>query len=104
MSLVLILALPFIGSIVAAFMPSNARNIEAWMAGLLALVCAGLVFAQFPAIFDGEVIRYSAVWLPEHGVNFSLRMDGFSWLFAMIITLMGALIALYARYYMSPAD
>lgn len=104
MSLVLILALPFFGSIVAAFLPSNARNIEAWLAGLIALVCAGLAISHFPAILDGEVIRITVPWLPDHGVNLSLRMDGFAWLFAMIITLMGALIALYARYYMSPED
>ena len=104
MSLVLILALPFLGSIIAAFMPSNARNIEAWLAGILALVSASITATHFPAIFDGEVIRYSAQWLPAYDINFSLRMDGFAWLFAMIIALMGALIALYARYYMSPAD
>ena len=104
MSLVLILALPFLGSLIAAFMPSNARNIEAWLAGLLALVCAGLTITHFPAIFDGEVVRTTLPWLPDHGVNLSLRMDGFAWLFAMIITIMGALIALYARYYMSPED
>ena len=104
MSLVLILALPFLGSIVAAFLPSNARNIEAWLAGILALVCAGLTISHFPAILDGEIVRATLPWLPEHGVNLSLRMDGFAWLFAMIIAVMGALIALYARYYMSPED
>ncbi len=97
MSLVLILALPFFGSIVAAFLPSNARNIEAWLAGIIALVCAGIAISHFPAIFDGEVVRVTLPWLPDHGVNLSLRMDGFAWLLAMIITLMGALIALYAR-------
>src|SRR5690606_24621680 len=104
MSLVLILALPFFGSIIAAFMPSNARNIEAWLAGIVALASAGITAMHFPAIFDGEVVRYSAQWLPAYDINFTLRMDGFAWLFAMIITVMGALIALYARYYMSPAD
>lgn len=104
MSLVLILALPFLGSIVAAFMPSNARNIEAWLAGIVALVCAGIAVSHFPAILDGEVIRTTLPWLPAHGVDLSLRMDGFAWLFAMIITVMGALIAVYARYYMSPED
>ena len=104
MSLVLILALPFLGSIVAAFFPSNARNVEAWLAGIVALVCAGLTVYHFPAIFDGEVLRTTLPWLPQYGVNLSLRLDGFAWLFAMIITLMGALIALYARYYMSPKD
>ncbi len=104
MSLVLILALPFFGSIAAAFFPSNARNVEAWLAGLVALVCAGITISHFPAVFDGEVVRATLPWLPDHGVNLSLRMDGFAWLFAMIITVMGALIALYARYYMSPED
>ncbi|NYT25642.1 monovalent cation/H+ antiporter subunit A [Alcaligenaceae bacterium] len=104
MSLVLILALPFLGSIVAAFMPSNARNLEAWLAGIIALVCAGLAATHFPTIVDGEVVRTTLPWLPAHGVDISLRMDGFAWLFAMIIAVMGALIALYARYYMSPAD
>ena len=104
MSLVLILALPFIGSVIAACMPSNARNIEAWLAGTIALVCAGITAAQFPALFDGEVLRTTVPWLPEQGVDLSLRMDGFAWLFAMIVSVMGALIAVYARYYMSPAD
>ena len=31
-------------------------------------------------------------------------MDGYAWLFAMLVTGMGALVVLYARYYMSPAD
>lgn len=104
MSLVFILALPFLGSILAAFFPSNARNVEAWLAGIVALVCAGLTLSHFPAIYDGEVVRATLPWLPQQGVNLSLRLDGFAWLFAMIIALMGALIALYARYYMSPKD
>ena len=31
-------------------------------------------------------------------------MDGFAWLFAMLISGMGLLVVIYARYYMSPAD
>ncbi|MFA7669856.1 MAG: hypothetical protein WCX93_10945, partial [Burkholderiaceae bacterium] len=84
MSLVLIIVLPFLGSIIAAFLPSNARNIEAWLAGIIALVCAGLSAAQFSTIFDGEVVRTVLPWLPAHGVDISFRMDGFAWLFAMI--------------------
>ena len=33
-----------------------------------------------------------------------LRLDGFAWLFAMLITGIGLLVVLYARYYMSPED
>src|SRR5690606_30320793 len=30
--------------------------------------------------------------------------DGFAWMFAMLVTAIGALVVLYARYYMSPSD
>jgi multicomponent K+:H+ antiporter subunit A len=42
--------------------------------------------------------------MPSFGLEIALRMDGYAWLFAMLIALMGALVVLYARYYMSPAD
>ena len=31
-------------------------------------------------------------------------MDGFAWLFALLVAFIGALVVLYARYYMSPQD
>jgi multicomponent K+:H+ antiporter subunit A len=31
-------------------------------------------------------------------------MDGFAWLFSMLVLGIGALVSLYARYYMSPDD
>ena len=31
-------------------------------------------------------------------------MDGFAWLFSMLVTGIGVLVVLYARYYMSPKD
>src|SRR5688572_6325401 len=31
-------------------------------------------------------------------------MDGFAWLFALLVTFIGTLVILYARYYMSPQD
>jgi len=105
MSLILILALPFVGSLLAVMLPANARNAEAWLAGLVALACAGLTLAQWPTIASGEVLRFSRPWLSGGiPIDISLRMDGYAWLFAMLITGMGALIVLYARYYMSPED
>ena len=49
-------------------------------------------------------MRFELYWLPALGVNFSLRMDGFAWMFAALVTGVGFLVVLYARYYMSPAD
>jgi len=104
MSLILILALPFAGSLCAALLPSNARNAEAWLAGLTALACVVLVAGLYPQVAEGGVIRADLAWAPALGLQFTLRMDGYAWLFALIVSGMGALVVLYARYYMSPED
>jgi len=104
MVLGLIVLLPFLGSLFAAFLPPHARNAASWLAGLIALACVTLCASLFPAIYEGEVVRLAIPWLPRYGLDFSLRMDGFAWLFAMLVAFMGALVVLYARYYMSSAD
>src|SRR5690606_35496251 len=104
MSLGLIVLLPFLGSVIAAFLPSNARNAEAWLAGLVAVTCAVLVADCYPEVASGEVIRFDVPWLPEFGLDLYFRMAGCAWMFAIVVTFMGALVVLYARYYISPAD
>jgi len=104
MSLILILVLPFLGSICAALLPSNARNAEAWLAGGVAVICTVLAVLQFGDVNSGGVIRVVVPWAPTLGLDFYLRMDGYAWLFTVIISAMGALVVLYARYYMSPED
>ncbi len=49
-------------------------------------------------------MRAEYEWLPALGINFTLRMDGFAWLFVTLISAIGFLVVLYARYYMSPED
>src|SRR5690554_6254297 len=104
MSLILLLSLPFIGSVIAALLPSNAKKLEAWLAGGIALICAVLVLIQLPAVYDGQVVRAVIPWLSSAGVDLVIRLDGYSWLFSLIVTVMGVLIVLYARYYLSPDD
>src|SRR5690625_4490760 len=104
MSLFLLLALPFIGSAIAALLPTNARNIEAWLAGAITVTCTLLILAQAPAIYSGEIIQATVPWIPALGVNFGIRLDGYAWMFSLIVTIMGGLIVLYARYYMSSED
>ncbi|MBZ6078450.1 monovalent cation/H+ antiporter subunit A [Microvirga puerhi] len=104
MPLLAIVALPFVGSVVAAFLRQDARNGAAFLAGAVALCSATLTVAQYPGVHHGGVLRMSVAWLPTLGIDFSLRMDGFTWLFTMLVTSIGFLVVLYARYYMSPAD
>jgi multicomponent K+:H+ antiporter subunit A len=102
--LVVLLALPFAGSAAAALLPANARNAEAWLAGAVALGGLAAAAAVVPEMSNGQVLRAEAAWLPDYGLAFTLRMDGFAWLFCMLVTGIGFLVVLYARYYMSPED
>ncbi|MCC6611058.1 MAG: monovalent cation/H+ antiporter subunit A [Burkholderiales bacterium] len=104
MSLLLIILLPFLGSLCAAFLPSNARNAEAWLAGVVSLAATALVVSLYPQVAAEGVLRVAFPWAPALGLDFSLRMDGFAWLGALMVTGMGTLMVVYARYYMSPAD
>ena len=104
MSLILIVLLPFFGSLCAASLPTNARNAEAWLAGVVALAATALVASLYPQVAAEGVLRLSIPWAPMLGLDFSLRMDGYAWLFALLVTGMGTLVVVYARYYMSPAD
>jgi multicomponent K+:H+ antiporter subunit A len=102
--LIAIIAVPFMGSCLAALLPANARNAEAYLAGLVALIALGAVIATYPRVTNGGILQCNAAWIPELGLEFGLRMDGFAWLMATLITAIGLLVVLYARYYMSPAD
>ena len=101
MTLSALLLAPFIGSVIAAFLPANARNRESWLAGAVALF--GLISAV--ALYTpGQVLYERISWVPSLGLEFTLRMDGLAWVFAMLVLGIGLLVVLYARYYMSSED
>jgi multicomponent K+:H+ antiporter subunit A len=104
MTLLIVLLLPFIGSICASFLPAHARNAAAWLAGAFALAATALVVMLFPRIGDAGVVDFSLPWLPQLGLTLSLRMDALAWVFALLISGVGTLVVFYARYYMSSAD
>ena len=104
MPLIYLILLPFIGSLMAAVLPTNARNTESTLAGLIALFCTVQTALYFPRLADGGVLRQDIDWLPALGLNLVIRMDGFSWMFCMLVLGIGSLVVLYARYYMSAKD
>ncbi|AMB87496.1 cation:proton antiporter [Pseudomonas agarici] len=104
MSLIVLLLLPFIGSCLAALLPHNARNSESILAGVIALAGTIQMALFYPQIAHGGVIHETVTWLPSLGLNLVLRLDGFAWLFSMLVLGIGTLVSLYARYYMSPDD
>ncbi len=77
------------------------RQAAGW---LLALLPAGL-FAAFlrfaPAIEAGRVITERRAWAPSLGVELTFRLDGFSFLFCLLITGIGTLVVIYAGAYLT---
>ncbi|HEX6243592.1 MAG TPA: proton-conducting transporter membrane subunit, partial [Polyangiales bacterium] len=70
----------------------------------MATLAASCIATLFPRVAQGGVIRQEVAWVPSLGLSLVLRVDGFGWMFGMVVTVIGALIVLYARYYMSPED
>jgi hypothetical protein len=70
-----------------------------------ALLPAGLFVAfmtYVPVMAYGEgvpTILQTVQWVPSLGINFDVRLDGFSLLFALMITGIGSLVVLYAGSY-----
>lgn len=96
--------IPFLGSFVASLLPTNARNAEAWLAGSIAIALLLLFSLFYSSVTEGGVVRSEYEWVPAVGLSFVLRLDGLAWIFALLITGVGFLVFLYARYYMSPED
>lgn len=104
MSLLLLVFLPFVGSAIAAVLPTNARNAESLWAAAVALAVAVPLALLYPEVAQGHVLSERLEWLPSLGVDVVVRLDGFAWMFAMLVSGMGLLVIVYARYYLSPED
>ncbi len=104
MSLFLLALLSFAGAAFLGIVPNRRRRTSAWVAGVVTLAALGLVLAAAPRIFEGQVLRWSIDWVPTLGLAFGFRMDGLAWVFALLICAIGALVVLYAAYYLHTDD
>ena len=102
--LLFLLLLPFVLAAVIALYARLSRTTAACLAGAAPVLGLVLLGSITPAVLDGEVIRNSWQWLPQIGLDFSLRLDGLAWMFAGLVLGIGALVVLYAHYYLSPKD
>ena len=100
MILPLILALPFLGAFLPTLAERYGRLVCALATGLAPAMAFGLLLTQTGPVFSGETLTLHQPWLTELGLNLSLRLDGLSFLFALMILGIGLLVILYAHYYL----
>ena len=91
---------PFVGAAVAPYL---GRLLGARAGYVLALcfVPALLLARGAEAVKQGEVLSASLAWVPQLGLNIGLRADGFSLMFALIVSGIGLLIMCYAAAYLA---
>jgi len=100
----LLLALPFVLALAVALSANASRRTSAWLAGLVPLLGLGVLGLLAGDVFDGSILRAQYAWIPEAGLDFSLRMDGLAWTFALMVLGIGGLVVLYGHYYLSAKD
>lgn len=103
-ALVFLNVLPFAACLLVLALPKAGGKLAVWVTGLVAGFLGLLTILLFPGVADGGVLSERIEWIPQLGLNLVIRVDGFAWLFAVLITVIGFLVVLYARYYMSPKD
>ena len=100
----LLLALPFVLALVVALSANASRRTHAWLAGLAPLLGLTLLGLLAGDVFDGSILKTQYAWIPEAGLDFSLRLDGLAWTFALMVLGIGGLVVLYGHYYLSAKD
>ncbi|QTP59368.1 monovalent cation/H+ antiporter subunit A [Billgrantia antri] len=99
MALALVILLPLLGAVLPALRRGGTSRQLACLAALPAVSSFALLLSWLPRVSSGETIIRELTWLPSLGLNVALRLDGLGLLFGLVITGIGCLILLYARYY-----
>ncbi|SFU70081.1 monovalent cation/H+ antiporter subunit A [Halomonas korlensis] len=99
MSLGLVILIPLLGACLTAWQREGTSRNLALMAALPAVLSLVLLLAWLPEVLAGVTQVQRLAWIPSLGLELSFRLDGLSWLFAMLIIGIGCLIVWYARYY-----
>lgn len=105
MSLLHLLTLsPFLLAVLVPFLGKAVPRVhKGWFAAALSAFVFAMLLGYLPDIRDGSPIVESFDWIPSLGISFTVYLDGLSLLFALMITGMGVLVALYSVAYMDAA-
>jgi multicomponent K+:H+ antiporter subunit A len=102
--LFLVVLAPFVGAALIAALPRTWRRTALATAGMVAIAGCAQLAVLGADVFAGGVPATSVPWLPASGVDLGLRLDGYACLFALLIHGIGALVLLYAGYYLGADD
>lgn len=98
----LIIALPLLAGLAVGALGNRLRLANGWIIVAAAALATGCAWV----IGRGDAVspQYRLEWLPSINVAFALRGDGYGLFFAMLVTGIGTLVALYALSYLPESD
>ncbi|WP_432260181.1 monovalent cation/H+ antiporter subunit A [Cupriavidus sp. TMH.W2] len=103
MALVLLIALPLLAAGLTWMVGMHAARLLAPVIIGFPLAALALLLSLRAEVFaqPGHALGWRVAWLPALGLDLSLRLDGLSFLFALLVLGVGLLVILYARYYLA---
>ena len=96
-----IVFLPWLAVPLFSLAARGPRSLAPWLAAMVDFVALAGLLTLAPSVFDGHTLTWGLSWVPQIGLTLSFRLDGLSFLFALLILTIGLLVVLYARYYLS---
>lgn len=70
-----------------------------YAAALVSAAAFAYTVVLSPAVLSGDIPFEAYSWIPPLGIELSMRMTTLSWVLALIVTGVGALVLLYCRWY-----
>lgn len=93
---------PFLLAVLVPFLYKYIKQIHTgWFVLLIPLSLFVYFLTYLPITSSGGTVLESFQWVPSLGINFDIFIDGWSLLFALLITGIGTLVILYSIYYLA---
>lgn len=96
------LALMAAAGVAAPFLARRLGRHTGYVLAAVFVAAMTLILAQAPDVVSGGQVTSSWTWVPELGVEFSLRLNGLALLFAVLVLGVGALVLAYCPSYLKP--
>jgi len=95
-----VLLISLAGAVAAPLVVARTGAVGGWIAAALPAGLFAWFFSQIGPVGAAPIVDVVS-WVPSLGIDLTFRLDGFSLLFALLISGIGALVTLYASSYMS---
>ncbi len=95
---------PFLGALLTPLLVRHLRWNPAPVAAGVVGFALLMLLSQAGGVFDDRTLIEQWPWAPRLGLNAAFRLDGLGLLFGLLILVIGLLVVLYARYYLTAED